>query len=396
MNSFRYIALDHAGVRVEGVLSAQSEQAILAELETRRLTPVSLAPERPAREARRRIPARALGDAYRQLADLLRAGVPLLKALRLIGDRRDAPALARLFREVGDGVAQGQDLAGACAERPRAFAPVHTAMIRAGEKSGKLDHVLAKLADVVIAQADLRAKLVGNLVYPCVIVVVGAGVLGVIFTVFVPKFRPLFAKIEGGTPWITRALFAISDALTRFAPISAVALGVLAAVAWRLARRQRVRDFASVWSGRLPVIGPLRRSVASLRLFQLLGTMLASGVPMLQALAIARDGVGWAPLRDTLDRAIDEVKAGKPLASPLRDSGAVDPDTAAMIEVGEAANNLPDVLARAAQALEGRIDRRLQVAVRLVEPLLLVAIALVVAFVAFGLVLPMTRLSRGM
>jgi len=394
--TFAYIAKDTKGQRVAGELAAPSEQAVLAELETRRLTPVSLeCREAPATSARR-VSARALGTAYIQVAELLHAGVPLLRSLRLLGARKSNPRLSRMFKEIGEAVAEGADLGAAMEARDGAFPRVHVAMVRAGEKGGFLEQVLMRLGQLTLAQAEMRSKVIGNLVYPSMLVLFGTIILGVVFGVFVPMFRPMFESIPGGVPWITRAVFALSSAVGAYGPFTLVGI-VIAGVALRkYAQRREVRRRIERWRTFAPVMGPLTRSLAAARFCRMLGTMLGNGVPMLQAMQIARDAAGNGVLEEAIEKASESVRAGQPLAPPLSESGLFEDDVVEMISVGEAANALDTVLVKIADTIEGRIDRMLVAAVRLIEPILLIVLAGAVVVVAVALILPMTQLRPNM
>ncbi len=393
MPTYSFKALSGAGERVSGEVSAPNEQAVLAELDSRGLTAFDVA---EAPQAVRRAPrpsARSLGTAYQQLSDLLRAGVPLLRGLRLLAGRKAQPRLAEAFRDLADAVAAGEDLGTAMGRRPEAFAPVHVAMVRAGERGGFLDDVLGRLGQLLLAQAELRSKLLGNLIYPAILVVLGGGILIVLFAVFVPMFRKLFEKIEGGPPPITRLVFGISDLIVTFWPLTLAAIVAASAGAgWGLRRPGMKRRLDSL-RARLWVVGPLTRALAAARFCRMLGTMLDNGVPMLTAMQIAREAAGNTLMEEAIDRAADAVRAGQPLAPQLAASGLFEDEAVEMIAVGEQANNLDSVLITVAETTERRVDRLLTTAVRLVEPLLLVVLATVVVIVAVALLLPMTRMS---
>jgi general secretion pathway protein F/type IV pilus assembly protein PilC len=391
--TFQYTALDALGSRVEGLLSGPNEQAVLGELESRRLTPIDIK-ERAARAGRARgVSARSLGQSYQQLGELLHAGVPLLRGLKVLAGRRSQPRLASAFRDLSEGVAQGEDLASAMARRPEVFPQVHVAMIKAGEKGGFLEAVLQRLAQLVLTQADLRSTVTGNLIYPAVLCTVGAGILAAIFAFFIPRFREQFAKIGDDLPAITKLVMGLSDAVSRHGLV-VLGLGVLAAAgAYRLARRESVRRRLVALKTHAPVVGPLTRGLATARFCRMLGTMLASGVPMLPALQTSKDAAGNRLMEEAIERAADAVRAGQPLSGPLAQSGLFEPDVVEMIAVGEAANNLDDVLGAIAETVERRIQRQLTTAVRLVEPLLIVALAGAVMTVAVALILPMLQLS---
>jgi general secretion pathway protein F/type IV pilus assembly protein PilC len=395
MAKFRYTAITSAGQRVQGVLAGASEQAVLADLEARRLTPVLVEARDGEGRRPRAVSARRLGAAYRQVSELLHAGVPLLRALRLLGNRRSDPRLGAVFKDLARAVSEGEDLAGAMSAHPETFPPVHVAMVRAGEKGGFLDAVLGRLGQLVLRQAEMRAALTAGLIYPAVLVSVGALILAGIFTFLVPRFRTTFAKLEAteGLPALTNAVFFVSDAFSRHGLLTAFVLAG-AAIALRFAlRRDDVRRALDTARTRAPVIGPLTRNLAAARFCRMLGTMLSAGVPMLGAMQIAREAAGNRAMERAILHASEAVRAGQSLHEPLAQSGLFDDDVIEVISVGEAANNLDSVLLGIADTIEQRIDRQITAAVRLVEPLLILIIALVVAMVAAGLLLPLLAMS---
>lgn len=396
MPTFEYTALSAGGQRVEGVLAGATEQAVLAELESRQLTPVAIEPRAEATARRRGVSARKLAMSYTQLADLLHAGVPLLRSLKLLAGRKSSSRLAAVFRELSEAVSAGEELAEAMTRRPEVFPRVHTAMVRAGEKGGFLEAVLARLGQLVSAQAELRGKVVGNLIYPAMLVLFGTVVLGVVFGVFVPMFRTVFNRVEGGLPLVTRLVFAASDAVSKYGPVTLVLVAGVVIVLWRASRREDVRRRLTEAKTRAPVIGPLVRALASARFCRMLGTMMGNGVPMLAAMQISREAAGNVLMEEAIERASEAVRAGEPLGPPLLASGLFEDDVVEMIAVGESANNLDAVLIKIAETIETRIDRQLGVVVRLIEPLLLMVLAGVVVVVAMALVLPLTKLSAGM
>jgi general secretion pathway protein F/type IV pilus assembly protein PilC len=395
MPVFEYTALNTAGQRTAGVLSGASEQAVLSELESRALTPVSIAARGERRPLwKRRISTRRLAATYLQLADLLRAGVPLLRGLRLLGNRKSDARLGAVFRDISESVAQGSDLGEAMSRHPETFPRVHVAMVRAGEKGGFLEQVMKRLGTFVLSQAEMRGKVIGNLVYPAMLVVFGTVVLTVIFGVFVPKFRPMYASIPN-LPAVSKFVFAMSSLIANFGPWTLAVLALCVIALWRLTRRAKVRRRIAEFATRLPVYGPLVRSLAAARFCRMLGTMLSNGIPMLTAMQIAKDAAGNVLMEEAVARATEAVRSGQPLAGPLAESGLFADEVVEMISVGESANNLDEVLTTIAETVEARVDRMLSSAVRLLEPLLLVMIALVVATVAAGLILPMTQMRGG-
>lgn len=396
MPLFEYTALNPSGQRVAGILSGATEQAVLLELEARQLVPVAIQTKKEtASILRRKISGRKLATNYLQLADLLKAGVPLLRALKLLGNRKSQPRLAAVFRELAEGVSQGEDLAEVMARHPDIFPKVHIAMVRAGEKGGFLEGVMARLGQFVMGQAELKGKVIGNLIYPVLLVVFGIGILGVIFGFFVPKFKPMLASIPD-LPLVSKVVFGASSLVADYGPWTLAGAAALLVILWRVSRRENVRRKLAEIRTKMPVLGPLVRALAAARFCRMLGTMLGNGIPMLAAMQIARDAAGNLLMEEAVDKATEAVRAGQPLAGPLEESRLFGDDVIEMISVAESANNLDEVLVTIAETIEGRVDRLLSTAIRLLEPLLLVTIALAVLVVAAGLILPMTRMKTGM
>jgi len=392
--TFTYVARSPAGERVAGTLETASEQAALQELASRGLAPVKVTEATPSRRRGARVSVRRLASAYQQLADLLRAGVPLLRALRLLARSKSDPRLAAIMGEIAAAVADGQRLADAMAQRSDAFPPIQVAMVRAGERAGFLDQVLARLATFLSHQADLRAKVLGNMIYPCVLLLVGACVVIGALVFFVPRFEDFYKDMA--LPLPTRLLLGTSRILTAHGWLVLVGTVLAgAALAWLL-RRPGVRRRLAIWQLRVPQLGPLVRNLAVARFCRILGTMLNNGIPLIQAMRISRDAAGHPLLEEAIDAATDAVRHGDPLAAPLGRSGLFDEDVVEMIGVGESANNLDEVLVGIAETIERRVDRMLAIALRLMEPLLLLTLAGVVIFIFIALVVPMLQMSAGL
>ncbi|HLO40810.1 MAG TPA: type II secretion system F family protein, partial [Phycisphaerales bacterium] len=222
------------------------------------------------------------------------------------------------------------------------------------------------------------------------------GVLAAIFGIFVPKFREVFDKVEGGLPWVTTLVLGISRAVSDYGVYTLACVVAITFSIWRLCRREAVRIKLARWWTFAPVAGPLIRSLSTARFCRMLGTMLANGVPLLSAMNIAREAAGNPVVEEAIVTASEAVKAGKSLAPPLEASGLFETDVVEMIAVAESANNLDKVLLKIADTIEGRVDRLLAGVLKLVEPLLLMGLAAVVATVAFALILPMTRISASL
>lgn len=394
MPTFSYIARNAAGQKIEGRLAGSSAATVLAELQSRALAPVRVEEVREKPHLRKGVGVRQMSAAYRQLADLLRAGVPLLRALRLLGRGKSNPRLAAVMEKVADAVADGQRLADAMAAHGEFFPPVQVAMVRAGEKGGFLDAVLARMGGFLEHQADLRSRLVGSLIYPFVLLAVGTGIVIFALLVFVPKFKDFYARIE--LPWPTKVLLATSNLLTHWWLPMLAALAIVIVAAWRVMQSPRVRRAMVEAQTKLPALGPLTRAIAVSRFARILGTLLENGIPMLQAIQISRDAAGNILLAEAIEEAGEAVRAGETLSKPLAASGLFGEDIIEMISVGESANNLPQVLVTIADTIEKRIDRLLGVFLRLIEPALLMCMAGAVLFIFIALIVPMMRMSSGL
>lgn len=369
---------------------------MLGELEARRLTPVSIEARDDAVLRGRGVSARRMGAAYTQLAELLEAGVPLMRSLKILGGKKSDVRLGTVFQEIAEAVSEGSDLATAMQRRPEIFPPIHIAMVRAGEKGGFLENVLQRLAQLATSQAELRSKVIGSLIYPMFLLGTGVVVLGVIFGVFVPKFREVFDRVQGGLPWVTSMVLGISTLVSTYGLYTLAGVVVLSILGWRLWRKETVRTRFVRWWTFVPVAGPLVRSLASARFCRMLGTMLGNGVPLLSAMNIAREAAGNPVVEEAIVTAAEAVKSGKSLAPPLEACKLFETDVVEMISVAESANNLDHVLLKIADTIEARVDRMLSSVLKLVEPVLLLALAFVVATVAFALILPMTRMSAAL
>lgn len=393
MATFRYIATGPSG-RTTGVLTAPSEQAVVAELSRQNLAPIKITPSKGAVSGGSRVPAAQLALAYRQVGDLLRAGVPLLRSIRLIGRRRSAPKLAAAFTELADQVEDGVELATAMERRPEVFRSIHIAMIRAGEKGGFLELSLERLAAFVQGQVELKRKIVGAAVYPVMIAIVGMIILLAVFVFFIPQFRELYSDLPQ-IPAITQVLMAISAAVTSSWYIGVAVLAALIGAIWWAARNPDFRARFGRAVIRTPKVGGLLKDLAVARFTRILGTLLASGVPMLAALRISKDAAGFEAMASAIEEATEAVRSGDTLAKPLGESGLFPDDVLEMISVAESANNLDDVLVGVAETLESRVDRVLTATVKMIEPIMLLTIAVAIVFVAIGLLLPMLKLTQG-
>ena len=271
------------------------------------------------------------------------------------------------------------------------FPEIHIAMVQAGERGGFLEEVLSELSTFLEHQAERRATVLGNMIYPVILLLVGIGVIVAALVLFVPKFQDFFGEME--LPLATRMLLGMSDLVTGWWPVAVVAVFVGVA-GWLFIRdRPGIRHRAAGIQLRLPLFGDLVRTMAVARFTRMLGTLLANGIPLLASMRISREAAGNPLLADAIDAAAEAVGGGEPLAGPLEQSGLFGEEVVEMISVGESANNLPVVLVGIARNAERRTDRILETMLKLMEPAMLLVLAGAVMFIFLALVVPMMSLS---
>ena len=399
MPDFEYTARNASGAAISGLIAANSPQDALAQLSARQIFPLKIEMAETAKtqqkQVSRRVPARHLASFYSQLADLLKSGVPLLRSLELLEGQTRQPALKAVLSEVRASVADGTRLYDAMRVHPKAFSELVCSMVRAGEEGGFLEDVLKRIAAVTEHQEEMKSKVIGALVYPMFLVVVGTAVVSILIVFFVPKFAGTFdaMKERGELPWATSALMGISESVQGYWPYGLVALIAIVVGLQQWFATDPGKAFWSRFELRSPGLGRVVRSLAIARFCRVLGTLMQNGVPLLQSLRIAKDATGNQVLADAIDHATDNITAGKSLARPLGASGEFPVEVVEMIAVAEEANNLENVLIGISDNLERRSDRELQMVVRLLEPVLLLMMAIVVLFVFVALLVPILQSS---
>ena len=397
MPKFQYTARNLSGGKVSGNVEAEGEIAAARLLENRELFPIDVwSPEAggSATSFRRRISSRDLGVMYGQLSDLLASGVPLLRSLKSLVKSTVNKRLAVVLREIHNEVADGQSLHKSMAGHQDVFPTLHTVMVQAGERASFLDDVLESLSVFLERLDELQGKVLGALVYPSMLVLLGGSVMIGALVFFVPKFEPMLAGIDKPMP--TEIVFLLSESVRRYWLIIAAGIGGLIAFFWSVLQSQAGKQAMERWRLKIPVAGTALRMVAITRFCRILGTMLANGVPILQALAISRDATGSALLAKNIDEAIENVRAGEPLTEPLKAGGMFPEQVIAMISVAEESNQMQKVLLQIADSVERRTNQQVDQAVRLIEPAILCLVAAGIGFLALGLLLPIFTMASSL
>lgn len=395
MPTFSYTARNATGEQVTGTLVADTVNAAARMLDERALLPVEVAEQRNERSLLTRGPRRVslskIGVTYEQLADLLRAGVPVLRALSVLGKQSSDPVLARVLREVHDDVAGGDSLADSLDRHPHAFPPLHASMVRAGEAGGFLEDVLTRMSEFVARQDELRNKFIGSMIYPVVLLTAGVGAVVLLMLLVVPNIRTMLEQQQ--LPAITRIVFAISDALSHQYLTVAAVVFVLGLGTWAFFQSKAGRQVFAQLQLKAPGAGKIYTMVSLCRFCRIFGTMLANGIPILTALRISKDAAGNPILAAAIDQAAESVAQGESLATPLAASKVFPPAMLDMIAVAEESNTLEKVLVEIANTQEARTARQIDLFVRLLEPLMLLMMGVMVLFIAVALLLPIMKMA---
>lgn len=405
MPIFQYKGLQANGAIAEGQLEAASRPEAFAQISGLGLRPVSLA-EKAAAAAKgsplpaglgsislfkkaHKVSARALEDFTRLLSSLLAAGVPLSRALVILFKESSNPAARTKWKEIHDSVVDGTSLADAMGKSPDTFPRVYTAMVQAGETGGFLDLVLAQIADFQAREKDLKAKVMAAMLYPCVLLFLALAVLVFLLTFFIPKFQLIFKGLGAALPLPTRVVLGASSILRSygfFVLIGTVIVGSLLRN-WVASEKGR-----RLWEGlvlRVPLVGPLVAQFAMARFARMLGTLLSAGVPLVQALNVARKSIGNQILVDAVAQAIERVQQGGQLGASLAECKGLFPSSVIeMVAVAEESGKLDQELIRIANVTEGDLDRHLKTAVAFAEPLLLFFIAAFIGTIFISMILP--------
>lgn len=386
--------MDTSGQAVTGVMTAENYQVALRMLDEKSLYPVKVTEgieKVLSLGGKRRVKARHLTTFYSQLADLLSAGVPMLRALDVIAHQASAGSLPLVVKELREDVAGGMSLGDGMAKHPTVFSQLHASMVGAGEQGGFLEDVLRRIAIFSEKQDELRNKVIGALIYPCILVMVGTLIISLIMLVVVPQIRQ-FLRPETFNV-LTVAVFWACDTLQEsYIAIILIVVAVLVVISSLLKTERGGRAFARL-KLRAPMLGRIWTMVAICRFCRILGTLLHNGVPILQSLKISKESAGNIILAEVIEDAADSVRKGAALSTPLGESGLFPPVVVDMIAVAEESNNLETVLVQVADTNEARTARQIDLAVRVLEPILLAMMAVMVFCIAMALLLPILTMG---
>jgi len=415
MTSYSYVALDRRGAETRGALTVENQHEAIRAIRDMGFFPTKVVPARPERDrdlpsaeptgarlrSRRRswsialtserVKPRALVAFTRQVATLLEAGMPLLRGLRLLRQQESNSGLRRTIDNLAEDIESGASISEAMARHPRVFHRLYLQMVRAGEISGALDVVLRRLAELMEKSQRIKDKVVAAMFYPAAVMLVAAAVLGVLVVFVVPRFQLIFDGLLNGRPMpvLTRFVIGVSMLAKDNLVVALAGLATLVTGCILMGRTPPGRAFFDRLRLALPVFGDLIRKAAVVRIARTLGTLTMNGVPILQALQIVKDTSGNVLFSQAVQSIHDNVADGEPIATPFRASGVFPALMVGMVDIGEQTGALPEMLNRIADTYEEEVDHAVAAMTSLLEPIMIVFLALVVGCIVIALFLPL-------
>ncbi len=422
MPNFQYTALDQNGTEKTGIVSADSKIAaaeqiramglLLRECKEAGKSKAEPAKDKPKKgkksaskekgKAGARVKQKELMVFTRQLATLIDAGLPLLQSLNVLTKQEPNPNLRATIRGLAESVQGGSTFSEALATYPKLFNHLFVNMVKAGELGGVLEIVLNRLAEYQEKANKLRGKITAAMVYPLIILFIAVGILIFLMLVIVPKFKEMFSGQGMELPWISELVFNFSDncmgmGIIPGVPNAVVALGGVACIIVGLSFWKRTPKGGRVVDSMMlqaPLIGRLNRVSSVARFSRTFGTLVASGVPILQALMITRDTAGNVIIGDAIAKTHDAVREGESIVSPMSNSNVFPPMMISMVDVGEETGQLPDMLMKVAEVYDDEVDNAVTALTAMLEPLMIVFLAVVVGGIVMAMFMPMMKIIQ--
>ncbi|MCB1194576.1 type II secretion system F family protein [bacterium] len=411
MSKFKYVAMNNQGKEVTGLIESDNTVSAISKLREQGLFPTRVTLDKSSNRtggtqkksilsaditlfSPKRVKGSLLAMFTRQLATLIDAGLPLLRSLNVLRDQQKPGALKNSLDDIAASVEGGSTFSEAMAKWPKIFTPLYVNMIKAGEAGGVLEVVLNRLAEFAEKSEKLKKKVKSAMVYPAFVISVAIAVLTFLITFIVPKFAEMFYDLELELPWMTSFLIQISDLFKEqwYVPILFI---VTVITSLKIIRKRKqgkyVIDKIMLY---FPIIGQLISKIAIARFTRTLGTLITSGVPILQALLIVKDTAGNEVICRAVEKVHDSIREGESIVEPLRASKVFSPMVISMIEVGEETGALAEMLIKIADNYDEDVDAAVEGLTSLLEPFLIVFLALVVGFIVIAMFLPLISLLQ--
>jgi len=400
MPEFLYKAIKGSGQLVEGVLAAETEPALVAELRQMGCLPIQVTPKRGSVGARfsflsrsRLSPQDRLSFA-RQLATLVRAGIPLDRSFALCRDLAEKDALRRVVDSSLKQLRSGKSLANSLAENSDFFPPLYVAMVRAGEASGTLPAVLDRLVEFEEFSAELRTYLLSALIYPAVLVLVGGGAIGLLLGFVVPRFAQVFEEAGKALPLPTLVLMQVANAFRDYGWLAAIVVTVAVLLGVRWVKTESGRRRWDAWLLRAPLVGPVTLRLEIARFAKTTGTLLAQAVPIVAALRLTKEVLGNRVLASAVEPLIQGIKRGQGLAGPLAEAGLFPPLAVQLATLGEQTGKLDAMLLQVAEIYDREVRAATKRLVALVEPAVILTMGLIVGGIVISTLLAIVSINE--
>jgi len=419
MPKFHYIALDQNGQEVAGELDASNESEAINLLRQSQLYPTQVAQEgkgdaavkKKAKTtaakggkgktvkagANAKVKAKTLMVFTRQLATLIDSGLPLLRGLTVLSRQEPNPIMKSTIATLADNVQTGSTFSETLTQFPKIFNKLYVNMVKAGELGGVLEIVLNRLAEYQEKAQKLKNKIMAAMIYPIVVMVIAVLILVFLMLVIVPKFEKIFEEMLGDRnklPGLTKIVIGFSRWMGENVVWLAI-ITVVIFVSWRVfAATVAGRRQIDAWKLKLPLFGDVQRKTAIARFTRTLGTLVTSGVPILQALNITRETAGNAIISESITKVHDAVKEGESMVAPLEASPVFPPMVISMVDVGEETGQLPEMLLKISDVYEDEVDNSVSALTSMLEPIMIVVLALIVGTIVLALFLPLIEVIK--
>ena len=343
-----------------------------------------------------KVPAKALTIFTRQLSTLISAGLPLLRSLRTLGKQEKNPNLKKIMTGLAESVEGGTTFSEALSQHPKAFNKLYVNMVKAGELGGVLEVVLTRLAEFAEKSQRIKGKVTSAMVYPLVVLTIAVGIVTFLMLFIVPKFEAIFKDMLGGRPlpFITQAVMDLSRFIQGNFILIAIGITVVVFALRFSMKLPGVAAALDTYTLRIPLFGDMLTKTSVARFSRTLGTLVSSGVPILQALQITRDTAGNLRVSSAVESIHDNVKEGESMVTPMETSGIFPPMVVSMVQVGEETGQLPDMLTKVADVFEEEVDNAVAGLTSMLEPVMIVMLALVVGTIVVALFLPLITIIQ--
>lgn len=398
MAAYEYIAIDNAGKRTKGVISADTSRAARKELRLRQLMPVEVSPlladaSTDIKQRWRGMSEKDRAILTRQLAVLLQSGLQVEQALTAASSDDAKPSVRKTLISVRSQVTEGARLADALATAPRAFPPLYQSVVAAGESAGRLDDVLDRLATHLEKAYRLRRKVQSALIYPLLLSVMAFGMVGALMVFVVPRLVEQFDVFGSDLPWLTRQVIGLSNFTQSWGIVMLIALTATAFGFTRALNLSTFKRPLDAFILRVPIIGEMVRTVSSARFARIFATLSGSGATVLESLKAAKGAMNNMLFREAADEMSERVREGGSFSNALRDTGIFPPMMVHMVASGEVGRNLPGMMTRSAEFLEEEFETSTETSLSLLEPLIILVLGGIVGLIVLSIMLPIIQLN---